>query len=108
MLGLEVPERTVTRYMPERPVDPDARRRWMTFLRNHRDGIAAMDFFIVPTVTFQVLYVFFVIHHARRKILHVGFGRDVCAACPEAGHFSRAQLGSFSLAAKPQGPAQAR
>jgi transposase InsO family protein len=46
-------------------------QRWMTFLRNHRDGIAAMDFFVVPTVTFRLLYVWFVIDHDRRRIIHV-------------------------------------
>ncbi|MFC1573162.1 integrase core domain-containing protein [Candidatus Eisenbacteria bacterium] len=80
MLGFDVSERTVARYMPRRPVDPDAHQRWMTFLRNHRDGIAAMDFFTVPTVTFQVLYVLFIIHHARRKILHVGITPNPTAA----------------------------
>jgi len=45
-------------------------KRWLTFLRNHRDAIAAMDFFTVPTLTFGVLYCFFVIGHDRRKILH--------------------------------------
>jgi transposase InsO family protein len=44
----------------------------MASLRNHRDGLAAMDFFTVPTVTFQVLYVLFIIHHTRRRILHLG------------------------------------
>ena len=39
---------------------------------NHHDGIAAMDFFVVPTATFRVLYVLFVIHHGRRRIMHVG------------------------------------
>jgi hypothetical protein len=43
----------------------------MTFLRNHRDGIAAMDFFVVPTAAFRVLYVFFVIHHGRRRVAHI-------------------------------------
>jgi transposase InsO family protein len=42
----------------------------LTFLRNHREVIAAIDFFTVPTVTFRVLYCFFVIEHGRRKILH--------------------------------------
>jgi hypothetical protein len=36
--------------------DPDPSKRWLTFLRNHREAIAAMDFFTVPTVTFSVLY----------------------------------------------------
>ena len=70
MLGLEVSERTVSRLMPRRRPNPEALQRWMTFLRNHRDAIAAMDFFVVPTVTFRVLYVWFAIEHGRRRILH--------------------------------------
>ena len=69
-LGFEVNERTVSRYMPKRPPDPGAVQRWITFLRNHKDCMAGMDFFTVPSATFDLLYVFFVIHHARRKILH--------------------------------------
>lgn len=49
---------------------PDAVQRWTTFLKNHRDAIAAMDFFVVPTVTFRLLYVWFAIDHGRRRILH--------------------------------------
>src|SRR5258705_3485936 len=49
---------------------PEAVQRWMTFLRTHRDAIAAMDFFVVPTVTFRILYVWFVIEHGRRRIVH--------------------------------------
>jgi len=48
----------------------DARKRWLTFLQNHRDVIAAMDLFTVPTATFRVLYCFFVISHGRRRVLH--------------------------------------
>ncbi len=70
-LGFELSERTVSRYMPKRPGGPDALKRWMTFLRNHREGIAAMDFFVVPTATFRVLYVLFIIHHGRRRLVHV-------------------------------------
>ena len=45
-------------------------RRWLAFLRNHREVTAAMDFFTVPTSTFQVLYYgFFVIAHDRRRTL---------------------------------------
>jgi len=53
MLGFDVSERTVSRYLPRRRPRPDALQRWLTFLRNHRDVIAAMDFFTVPTVTFR-------------------------------------------------------
>ena len=52
------------------PSGPEPARRWLAFLHNHREAIAAMDFFTVPTVTFSLLYCFFVIHHDRRRILH--------------------------------------
>src|SRR5437588_5518341 len=53
-----------------RGTDPQLARRWRAFLANHREAIAAMDFFTVPTITFGVLYCFFVIRHDRRRILH--------------------------------------
>ena len=69
-LGLLVSERTVSRCMPKEPAPREALKRWKVFLRNHREVLAAMDFFTVPTVKFCVLYVFFVIDHGRRRILH--------------------------------------
>jgi len=57
--------------MKRAPKDPDRARRWLAFLQNHREAIAAMDFFTVPTISFGVLYCFFVISHDRRRILHV-------------------------------------
>ena len=68
-----VSEITVSRYIRqfrERTPDPDVLKRWIAFLRNHKDAIAGMDFFTVPTATLNVLYGFFVIHHGRRRILH--------------------------------------
>jgi len=56
--------------------DPDPARRWLTFLRNHREAIAAMDFFTVPTLTFGILYCFFIIGHDRRRILHHNVTRN--------------------------------
>ena len=47
-----------------------ASQRWRAFLANHREAIAAMDFFTVPSITFGVLYCFFIIAHDRRRILH--------------------------------------
>jgi hypothetical protein len=44
-------------------------KSWLTFLQNHREVIAAFDFFTAPTVTFQSLYCFFVVEHGRRWIL---------------------------------------
>jgi putative transposase len=61
--------------MKRTPSDPDLTQRWLTFLRNHREAIAAMDFFTVPTVRFGVLYCFFVISHSRRRILHFNVTR---------------------------------
>jgi putative transposase len=68
MLGFEISERSVSRWMRRAPRSPDSAQRWLTFLRNHREAIAAMDFFSEPTVTFGVLYVFFVVGHDRRRI----------------------------------------
>ncbi len=50
---------------------PDPSQRWGTFIRNHMGVTAACDFFVVPTATFKLLYVFVVLSHARRRILHV-------------------------------------
>jgi len=70
MLGFDVSERTISRWMKRAPRDPEPAKRWFAFLRNHREAIPAMDFFTVPTITFGVLYCFFVISHGRRRILH--------------------------------------
>ncbi len=70
MLGFDISERTVLRCMRKAPRNPEPAKRWAAFLRNHRESIAAMDFFTVPTLTFGVLYCFFVIAHDRRRILH--------------------------------------
>jgi putative transposase len=48
MLGFEVSERTVSRWMRRAPRSPEPAQRWLAFLRNHREAIAAMDFFTVP------------------------------------------------------------
>ena len=71
-LGIFVGISTVSRYLPKRDPDRDQRQRWGTFLRNHRHDIAAMDFLVVPTVGFRLLYVWFVIGHGRRELLHFG------------------------------------
>jgi len=75
MLGFDVSERSVSRWMKRKPRDPELARRWLTFLRNHREVIMAMDFFTVPTVTFQLLYCFFIISHDRLRILHCNVTR---------------------------------
>ncbi|HWC16231.1 MAG TPA: integrase core domain-containing protein, partial [Terriglobales bacterium] len=69
-LGFVLSERTVSRWLRRAPKKPDTGRLWKAFLNNHREVITAMDFFTVPTLSFSVLYCFFVIAHDRRRILH--------------------------------------
>jgi putative transposase len=72
-LGYAVDKDTVAKYMPkpaQRPRHPPS-QTWKTFLHNHLAGTIAIDFLTVPTVTFNVLYVFFVLSLERRRVLHV-------------------------------------
>lgn len=82
MLGFEVSERSVSRWLRRAPRTPDSAQRGLTFLRNHREAIAAMDFFSVPTIMFGVLYCFFIIiiGHDRRRILHFNVTRHPTSA----------------------------
>lgn len=74
-LGLRVSPRTVCKYMPKRPDGAPGTRvqsqRWRTFVYNHARAIVACDFCVAVTATFRLLYVFVVIEHATRRILHV-------------------------------------
>jgi putative transposase len=74
-LGFDISERTVSRWVERSPRNPESVKRWQTFLQNHREAIAAMDFFAVPTIAFGMLYAFFVIGHGRRRILHFSVTR---------------------------------
>ena len=80
MLGFDISERTVLRWMRKAPRNPDPAKRWVSFLSNHREAIAAMDFITVPTLTFGVLYCFLVIAHDRRRILHCNLTRNPSSA----------------------------
>jgi len=75
MLGFDVSERTISRWMRRAPRDPEPAKRWLAFLRNHREAIVAMDFFTAPTIRFDLLYCFFVISHGRRRVLHFNVTR---------------------------------
>jgi hypothetical protein len=79
-LGFEVSERTVGRYLRRIRRRSDPGKRWLAFLQNHREVTVAFDFFTVPTVTFRLLYCFFVIEHGRRHILHFNVTRHPSAA----------------------------
>jgi len=69
-LGIEVSERTVSRIL--RTVKRPPSQTWRTFLENHIGEIVATDFFTVPTVRLRLLFVFIVLEHQRRKVLHFG------------------------------------
>jgi hypothetical protein len=69
-LGFEITEPTVAKYMVRHRKPPS--QSWRTFLDHHLRSLVSVDFFTVPTVRFQVLYVFLVLAHERRRILHFG------------------------------------
>jgi len=68
MLGIEVSQATVAKYMirPRRPPS----QTWRAFLNNHAKELASVDFFTVPTATFRILYVCVVLRHERREVVH--------------------------------------
>ena len=68
-LGITIAEATVGHYMVRRRPPPS--QTWRTFLTNHVSQLVSVDFFVVPTFTFRVLFVFVVLAHDRRQILHV-------------------------------------
>jgi putative transposase len=68
-LGLAVAQRTVAKYMIPRVRQPPS-QNWTTFLRNHLGSMVSVDFLIVPTLNFHLLYVFIVLSHHRRRVLH--------------------------------------
>ena len=69
-LGIDVGQTSVAKYMPQRRGPPS--QGWKTFLLNHADGITAMDLFVVPTVSFRLLYGLLIMGHGRRRILWLG------------------------------------
>lgn len=69
MLGIEVCESTVSKYLRKLPRPPS--QTWRTFVHNHLHQSVAVDFLVVPTIKFSLLYVFVVLDHRRRRILHV-------------------------------------
>ena len=68
MLGIVVSERTVSRLLRTIPRPPS--QNWKTFLRNHLSEMVSVDFFTVPTIRLRVLFVFLVLEHRRREVLH--------------------------------------
>jgi hypothetical protein len=69
-LGVDVGQTSVAKYMARHRKPPS--QGWRTFLSNHADGIASIDLFVVPTISFRVLYGLIVLRHDRRRILWLG------------------------------------
>jgi transposase InsO family protein len=69
-LGIDVGQTTVAKYMARRRRPPS--QGWKTFLRNHANGIASMDLFLVPTISFRLLYGLLILRHSRRELLWLG------------------------------------
>lgn len=66
-LGIDVGQTTVAKYLARGRRPPS--QGWKTFLHNHADGIASMDLFVVPTISFRLLYGLLILHHDRRQLL---------------------------------------
>jgi hypothetical protein len=66
-LGIEVAQSTVAKYMAKRR--PGSGQTWKTFLCNHVAGISAMDFLVVPTINFRLLFVLVILRHERRRLI---------------------------------------
>ncbi len=88
-LGFELSQATVAKYLAHRRQPPS--QTWRTFLKNHAKDIVAADFFVVPTVFFQILFVFVILSHDRRRVVHFGVttyptaewtARQLLEACP--------------------------
>ena len=77
-LGLNASTATIRKYSPKSRGKPS--QTWRTFLQNHAKGIAAIDFYVVPTVTFRLLYVLVVMSHERRKVIHFNLTDSPTAA----------------------------
>jgi hypothetical protein len=77
-LGIDVGQTTVAKYMARRRRPPSP--GWKTFLDNHADGIASMDLFVVPTLSFRLLYGLLILHHDRHQILWLGVTAHPTAA----------------------------
>ena len=67
-LGIKISEASVAKYMVRHPKPPS--QTWRTFLKNHATQLASIDFFTVPTALFRILFVFIVIQHDRRRLVH--------------------------------------
>jgi hypothetical protein len=83
-LGFEIAQSSVAKYMVKRSWPPS--QGWRTFLRSHSPDIAAMDLFVAPTLSFDLLYAFIIVRLARRDLVWIN------ATCP-CSNFHKAEKG---------------
>ena len=103
-LGFDVAQSTVSKYMVPRRGRPS--QTWKTFLRNHADGIASIDLFVVPTIAFEQLFAFLILGHGRRQLLWFAVTRHPTAEwlarqITEAFPWDRAPTLSFATTTEP-------
>jgi putative transposase len=94
-LGINISQATVAKYMVRHPKPPS--QTWHTFLNNHAQQLASIDFFTVPTISFRILYVFLVLSHERRRIVHFNI-----TSHPTAEWTSRQLLHAFPFDSAPR------
>jgi hypothetical protein len=94
-LGLDVSQATVARYMVRHRRPPS--QTWRTFLKNHVPQMASMDFLVVPTVTFRLLYVLVILSHDRRRVVHFNV-----TACPTAEWTAQQVIEAFPWDSAPR------
>ena len=95
-LGIDVAQSTVSIYMV--PRRNWRMQTWKTFLRNHAEGIASIDLFVVPTISFEQLYAFLLLSHRRRRLLWAAVTRNPTAEWLESG-FDFCIRGKFTAVA---------
>src|SRR5918992_889111 len=77
-LGIAISQAAVAKYIARYRRPPS--QTWRTFLTNHRDHLMAADFFVVPTVTYRLLFVLVLLAHDRRRIVHIAVTAHPAAA----------------------------
>jgi transposase InsO family protein len=94
-LGFELSESTVAKYMVRHRRPPS--QTWRAFLENHAKDLVSSDFFVVPTVFFRVLFVFVILSHDRRRVVHV-----VVTEHPTSGWVAHQLLEAFPWGSAPR------
>jgi transposase InsO family protein len=94
-LGIDVGQTTVAKYMAKRRRPPS--QGWRTFVHNHADGLASMDLFVVPTISFRLLYGLLILQHGRRQIRWLGV-----TAHPTAEWIARQLTEAYGWTAAPR------